>query len=298
MQTLEGLKRKIRSTEDLGSVVRTMKSLAAVSIRQYERAAESLADYSRTVEMGLQAVLRRGGGARVSGREAPARRVGAIIFGSDQGMCGALNDTIVSHARSVMDQLEIPPADRSLVVVGERARGLLDGDDAAGIDGLGVPGAVSAITSAVRELLQRIEAWGDRAAHVYLFYNRRTGAAGFTPETLALLPVDAGWLKRLRSRKWQSRSLPLFTMDPDALFSALIREYLFVSLYRALAESLASENASRLAAMQGAEQNIDARLGNLRDQFHQNRQMSITGELLDIVSGFEALESGEGDQPA
>ena len=293
MRTLEGLKRKIRSTEDLGSVVRTMKSLAAVSIRQYERAAESLADYSRTVEMGLQAALRRGGGARVSGREAPSRRIGAIIFGSDQGMCGSLNDTVVSHARSAMDRLDIPPAHRSLVVVGERARGLLDGDEAAEIDGLGVPGAVSAITSAVRELLQRIEAWGDRAAHVFLFYNRRTGAAGFTPETLALLPVDAAWLERLRSRQWPSRSLPLFTMDPEALFSALIREYLFVSLYRAFADSLASENASRLAAMQGAEKNIEERLGGLRDHFHQTRQMNITEELLDIVSGFEALASDE-----
>jgi F-type H+-transporting ATPase subunit gamma len=79
-------------------------------------------------------------------------------------------------------------------------------------------------------------------------------------------------------------------MDWDALFSALIRQYLFVSLYRAFAESLASENASRLAAMQNAERNIDERLTALQGQFHQQRQSSITEELLDIVSGFEALK--------
>jgi F-type H+-transporting ATPase subunit gamma len=83
--------------------------------------------------------------------------------------------------------------------------------------------------------------------------------------------------------------LPLFSMDRDQLFSALIRQYLFVSLFRACAESLASENASRLAAMQGAERNIEERLEELQTQFHQQRQMTITEELLDIVAGFEAL---------
>jgi F-type H+-transporting ATPase subunit gamma len=84
--------------------------------------------------------------------------------------------------------------------------------------------------------------------------------------------------------------LPLFTMDWMTLFSALIRQYLFVFLFRAFAESLASENASRLASMQGAERNIHSQLSELTMQYHQQRQMAITEELLDIVSGFEALE--------
>jgi F-type H+-transporting ATPase subunit gamma len=78
-------------------------------------------------------------------------------------------------------------------------------------------------------------------------------------------------------------------MDWDRLFSALMRQYLFVSLSRACAESLASENASRLAAMQGAEKNIDERLTELQALFRQQRQMAITAELLDIVAGVEAL---------
>jgi len=86
-------------------------------------------------------------------------------------------------------------------------------------------------------------------------------------------------------------------MDRKSLFSSLIREYLFVSLFRAFAESLASENASRLAAMQGAEKNIEEQLGELNRRYHQQRQMSITEELLDIVSGYEALsDDGAGDQ--
>jgi F-type H+-transporting ATPase subunit gamma len=70
---------------------------------------------------------------------------------------------------------------------------------------------------------------------------------------------------------------------------ALVREYLFVSLFRACAESLASENASRLAAMQRAEKNIDELQENLNRTFHRLRQSGIDEELFDVVSGFEAL---------
>ena len=69
----------------------------------------------------------------------------------------------------------------------------------------------------------------------------------------------------------------------------MIREYLFVSLFRAFAESLASENASRLASMQVAERNIDDHLKALTTESRQLRQMTITSELLDIISSFESL---------
>ena len=70
---------------------------------------------------------------------------------------------------------------------------------------------------------------------------------------------------------------------------AFVREYLFVSLFRACAESLASENASRLAAMQRAEKNIDELLEDLNRTFHRLRQSGIDEELFDVISGFEAL---------
>jgi F-type H+-transporting ATPase subunit gamma len=73
----------------------------------------------------------------------------------------------------------------------------------------------------------------------------------------------------------------------------LIREYLFISLFRACAESLASENASRLAAMQRADKNIDELLEDLNRAFHRMRQDGIDEELFDVVSGFEALTAKE-----
>jgi F-type H+-transporting ATPase subunit gamma len=84
-------------------------------------------------------------------------------------------------------------------------------------------------------------------------------------------------------------------MVPETLGSAeptilaLIREYLFVSLFKACAESLASENACRLAAMQRAQRNIDELVGELQMAFHQKRQTAIDEELFDVISGFEVL---------
>jgi len=74
---------------------------------------------------------------------------------------------------------------------------------------------------------------------------------------------------------------------------ALIREYLFISLFRACAESLASENASRLAAMQRADKNIDDLLKQLQGTFYRLRQDGIDEELFDVISGFEALSKGK-----
>jgi F-type H+-transporting ATPase subunit gamma len=81
-----------------------------------------------------------------------------------------------------------------------------------------------------------------------------------------------------------------------ATLRALIREYLFVSLFRACAESLASENASRLAAMQRADKNIDELLESLHGTFHRVRQNDIDEELFDVISGFEALSKEKANQ--
>jgi len=88
---------------------------------------------------------------------------------------------------------------------------------------------------------------------------------------------------------WPTGNLPEVRGEGAQTLRALVREYLFVSLFRACAESLASENASRLAAMQRAEKNIDELLEDLNRNFHRLRQSSIDEELFDVISGFEAL---------
>lgn len=112
MATPESLKATIDSTQDLYSVVKTMKALAAVSIQQYERAVESLREYNRTVEMGFQILLRERyfAGEPLSSnlRETiniPETKLGAIIFGSDQGLCGQFNEQIAQYTKNQLRQV-------------------------------------------------------------------------------------------------------------------------------------------------------------------------------------------------
>jgi F-type H+-transporting ATPase subunit gamma len=297
MQTTESLKRTIKSAQDLQSVVRTMKALAAVSIRQYQRAVESLADYTRTVEMGLQIALKQKAVNEVSAAPSPPAQVGAVIFGSDQGLCGQLNEQIAAHALRELDEFGVAAARRRVITVGQRVKDYVEDGGQPADENLTNPSSTAGITPLVQDLVVIIEDWHVRRHidHVFLFYNEYLSGASYRPHTLHLLPVDRAFLAQVAARKWPSRSLPLFTMDWRLLFAGLIREYFFVSLYRAFAESLASENASRLASMQNAEKNIEERLQELHGQFHRQRQMTITEELLDIVSGFEALKEKKGE---
>ena len=103
-----------------------------------------------------------------------------------------------------------------------------------------------------------------------------------------LLPLDDTWQRELASRHWPTNQLPEVMADREQTVFAFVREYLFVSLFRACAESLASENASRLAAMRRAEKNIGELLESLGSDFDRLRQSAIDEELFDVISGFEA----------
>ena len=291
MQTTESLKRRIKSAGDLLSVVKTMKALAAVSIRQYQKAVESLEDYNRTVEMGLQIVLKERMGAMMQSKEAAVKRMGAIIFGSDQGLCGQLNEQISVFALDHIKEAGVKKENRKALAVGARVADYVE-DAGQSIDELlATPSSTAGITPLVQEIIMVIEEWHFRqnVDHFMLFYNDYISGSNYHPYKVQLLPVNRDWLKDIARKKWDSKSLPIFRMDCNKIFSSLIREYLFVSLYRAFAESLASENASRLASMQNAEKNIEEQMQDLHVQFHRTRQMTITEELLDIVAGFEAL---------
>ncbi len=291
MQTPEALKRTIKSAQDLLGVVKTMKALAAVSIRQYQRSVESLADYNRTVELGLQIILKDRQGAPEPARQR-APRLGAIIFGTDQGLCGQFNNLIAQHAVEELDKTGFKKEDRFFIVVGVKAADILSDTGQNVFEILTQPGSTAGITAMVQDITLLLEDWRFKRSveNMVLFYNEYLSGATYRPRTLKLLPVDKVWLTDLQKQKWDSRTLPTFNMDWERIFRSMIREYLFVSVYRAFANSLASENASRLAAMQNAEKNIEERLEELHVQFHRQRQMTITEELLDIVAGFEVLK--------
>jgi F-type H+-transporting ATPase subunit gamma len=292
--SMANLRRKIDSAGDLQSVVRTMKALAASNIGQYEQSVNALADYYRTVELGLSACARASDTvvsphpSKVQNSSAVTDPINAIVFGSDQGLVGQFNDVVVDYAIKTLATL---PGKSQVWAVGERVHARLADSGLPLMGMFVVPNSVKAIAPLVGQIQIETEAHGAKGdkARLYVFHNSPQLGSLFKPVSQRLLPLDDEWLHSLTKVGWPSKILPEVMGADTTTLRALIREYLYISLFRACAESLASENASRLAAMERADKNIDELLENLHGAFHSLRQSSIDEELFDVVSGYESL---------
>jgi F-type H+-transporting ATPase subunit gamma len=272
-----------------------MKAVASSSIIQYEKSVRSLADYYRAIELGLSACFRESELAPMAAerkRQTVTCAIGAVVFGSDQGLVGQFNDVVADYAVKMLAAL---PAKPEVWAVGERVHARLADSGLPPMGLFSVPNSVKAITPLVGEILVESETRYSRrgVTELYLFYNRHTSGAVYEAVSQRLLPLDDDWRRKLAALPWPTRNLPEVMGGSIATLQALIREYLFVSIFRACAESLASENASRLAAMQRADKNIDELLEDLNVKFHRLRQSGIDEELFDVISGFEALSVEE-----
>jgi F-type H+-transporting ATPase subunit gamma len=291
--TTASLRRTIDSAKELESVVRTMKAMAASSIGQYEKAVLSLDDYYRTVQLGLIACFRQSEpqGGTMRGEQKKEGSIGAVVFGSDQGLVGQFNEVMAEFIVKTLGGL---PGRKIIWAIGERIRSRLVDADLVLEDRFVLPNSIGAITPLIGQILIEMESRREKGevTQVYLFHNRpdESGAV-YTPVIERLLPLDDAWRRELTAILWPTGNLPEVLNGGERTLPAFFREYLFVSLFRACAESLASENASRLAAMQRAERNIDELLEDLSRRFHCLRQSDIDEELFDVVSGFEALSA-------
>ena len=287
----EQLSRKISGAKDLGGVVRAMKALAASSVGQYEKAVNALDDYLHTVELGLIACLHRAskGFPAIDIKPQHADKIGAVIFGSDQGLVGSFNEVIVEFSQKSLRAL----AGRvtQIWVVGDRAKALLAETGGIPVRGLEVPASLDAITPLVGQILLELEAAREKGEiwEVHVFHNHPKPSSAYEPVGRWLLPPDAAWEQKLHATPWPTKTPPQVIDGVSSAFPILIRDYLFVLLFQACAESLASENASRLASMSRAEKSIDSMLDDLNRKYHRLRQESIDEELFDVIAGFEAL---------
>ncbi len=290
------IRRKIKTAEELQAVVRTMKALASSSIGQYENSLQSLADYDRTIQLGLGASLRKidqhtADHTRLKAtnqNRTEAAAPAAIVFGSDQGLVGHFNEEIVDFTVKSLAGLKGSP---QLWAIGARVHERLIDAGLKPLRVFDVPNSINAITPLVAQLQIEIEASQAQRgfSELFVFHNRPSPGTGSEPTRQTLLPLDRKWHDRISKIPWPTATLPQVMGTEVSILHALIREYLFISLFKASAESLASENASRLAAMERADKNINELLETLQVTSHRLRQQSIDEELFDVIAGFQAL---------
>ncbi|MFO7769251.1 MAG: FoF1 ATP synthase subunit gamma [bacterium] len=276
------LHRRLESVEGLLDVVTSMRDMAAAYVSRAESTLEATRPYASTVDEALAEVL---GHPSMDPLRPPRGRTDyVVVFGGDQGLAGRYNERVVEKVEEAAGGLEGP---LHFTAVGERVAGLLH------LKGILVemtvrsPGSFHGIESSVTELAASIfgSYRGIGAGRMFFVFSEYESVGSFEVRSRRILPPEEIALERGGDRS--PGFGPILPGDPADLLGPLLEEYFFISLYRTLLESLASENGARLEAMTRAADRIEERLDDIRKHYHSARQEQITSEIIEVVSGAE-----------
>ena len=287
---LEVLSRRMQTLSRIRDVARTMKTLSAVNAAPYERAADAIEAYRDGIVQALALFVQVTGGRTVPSPDPHAPKI-ALVFGSDHGLCGGYSETVALAASRYMSADEW-----HVFAVGAQIAERLTQCDRSPIQTFSPPASSEGIGRLASEVIVAIDRFRTlrNRTHVAVVecYMQRGHHGTQAPVVKPLLPLAPEFFEELARKPWRSRSLPILTMEPDALLASLLRNLLFARVFRAAAEAMVTENAARLALMRQAERAIDERYTELLLETRSVRQSEITSEILDVIGGFEALRDG------
>lgn len=278
MTRLAEIQGHIASMDELLDIVGAMRSLAGMRVQEAQRALPGIRRYAESMAAAIGAALllmRPPSETLLAG----GRRA-LVLCTAEHGFVGGFNERLVEAAEAVLQAHDL------LFVLGSRgaALALERGRQPSWMRPMAtrLVGAPETVNHLTTELYTRI-ARGEISRIEVMFDRYRQGSAP-TIERLLLLPLDVASLAIK-----QPRQEPLHNLAPRPLLEKLIAEYVFALLTEAAVESISSENAARFAAMESAHENVTKKLSQLRQSAQQARQTEITAELLDLVTGAEAL---------
>lgn len=276
MNELQRIEERISSIRELKGLFRAMRVMAASHVQQAQSGLAGARRYAEIVEAALsEALLLVPNAAASSNGQEPDSVPQIVVVCSEHGFVGALNDKLLETVSAEA------PACQRLLVVGRRGVVLADERRLTADWTSSMPTQLGAIPRLAGDIIANLEF--DKPVQIVFAHYRLGGK--YTVESRSLLPIDIS----LISSSTGSPSPPLHHLPPQILLHRLIEEYLFAAIARAMIESLASENAARLQIMQQADRNIDAKLDLLTRDRRAQRQDAITSELLDVVTGTEAM---------
>lgn len=279
MPRLADIQGHIASMGELRDIMSAMRSLAGMRVQEAQHALPGIRRYAELVEAAIGAALLLMA-PQVPEPKANEGRRALILCAAEQGFVAGFNERLAEAAEAALKTSD------ALFVLGSRGASLLyeRGREAAWTTPMatrlaGAPGTVGRLT---KELYARI-ARGEISRVEVIFSRYRQGAQSTIARRL-LFPLDAASLAAAAPRQ-----APLHNLEPEALFEKLAAEYVFALLTEAAVKSIASENAARFAAMEAACGNVSTKLEQLQQQARQARQEEITTELMDLITGAEAL---------
>ena len=280
MTRLTEFEAHMASMSELLDIIGALRSLASMRVQEAHRALPHIRRYAETMAASIGAALLLLPEAEPMSRKATGRRA-FVLCTAEHGFVGGFNERILDVAENLLDP------DDALFILGSRGAALMQerGRRSAWVHPMathpdGVPEIIRRLTAELYDWIAR----GELTRVEVLFARHRQGS-GTTIEQRLLFPIDLAWFAPA-----QLRLPPLHHLSPSALVEKLIADYLLGLLTEAAIEALASENSARFAAMDSARENVSKKLEQLRQDARQARQDEITTELLDLVTGTEALQ--------
>lgn len=286
MANVRDIRRRIRSVKNTQQITRAMKFVAAARLRRAQDRVFSARPYANRMMDVLSSLA-----ARASADAHPLlalreeRRTRLLVITADRGLCGAFNSNIISAAVNLIERQR--DVDLSLTLVGKKGWDFFKKRRfpiaERYINIVGAPDFKLAREMAGPIINGYTDAEFDA---VYLIYNEFKSVLQQRVVVEKLLPIA-----RIEAK--ETLIDYIYEQPPQAIFDRLLPRYVEVQLFRALLESTAAEHAARMTAMDAATRNAEEMIADLTLTMNKVRQASITKELIEIVSGANALAAGE-----
>ncbi len=294
MPSLKDLKVRINSVKNTQKITSAMKMVAAAKLRRAQEQAEAARPYAERMERVLGSLA-----ASVAGKDnAPALLAGTgksqthllVVMTSDRGLCGGFNSTIVRLARRMARELKNDGKTVKILTVGRKGRDQMRrefaGDIVGSIEDVGKPKLTYGAAERIAERIRHMFEAGEFDVCT-LVYNKFKSAMTQIVTAQQLIPFAPGNAANQNA----DAQMALYEYEPDegAILAELLPRNLGMQVYRALMENAASEQGARMSAMDSATRNAGDMINRLTITYNRSRQAYITKELIEIISGAEAL---------
>ncbi len=288
MASLRDIRKRIRSVKNTRQITKAMKMVSAAKLRKAQDAVVASRPYAQTIDTVMSQIMSRGEAGSLSHpllTSRPAKKVEIIVITSDRGLAGGFNANITRRALKFVSESK---NEVTVTTVGRKGNDFLRGR------GVAVrrdwPGSLTKVSYATAEAIAQDASKRFLAGEVdavYVMFNEFASAVSQVPVTAQLLPFEA------KHTEGEAKgSLVDFEYEPDAqsVLDKLVPRAVSVKVYRSMLESVAAEHAARMTAMENATKNAGDMIGSLTLFYNRSRQALITKELMEIVSGAEALK--------
>ena len=295
MPSLKDLRSRIASVRATQKITSAMKMVAAAKLRRAQEAAEAARPYAERMERMLGSL----GGSLAGSAGAPKLLAGSgddrvhlvVVATADRGLCGGFNGGIVRRARALIEELEAAGKTVRLLCVGRKGRDQLRRQHGAKIvdvvEGVGRRSVEFAEADAIAERVRTMFAEGEFDVCTIVYARFKSAISNevtvqqLVPAPLPEAAEDAG--------SGGASAVYIYEPDEEAILEDLLPRNVSVQVYRALLENAASEHGARMAAMDNATRNAGDMIARLTLQYNRTRQAMITKELIEIISGAEAV---------